>query len=123
MPGRVLTVEDDPAIRTLIISVLEAEGHELVAATDGLRAVPVARETRPQVILLDVGLPGQDGFAVLDELMADDQLRDVPVLMVTAWADPELVKRATDRGARGYIRKPFDIGDLRDQVAAALAGD
>ena len=85
MAGRILTVEDDAAIRALI------------------------------------GLPGQDGFQVLDELKADEALRAVPVLMVTAWADPELVARARDRGAIGYIRKPFDITDLRDQVDQVLA--
>lgn len=123
MNGTVLTVEDDPAIRTLIKSVLETQGHTVCEAADGLRAAPAARECAPDVILLDIGLPGQDGFQVLDELKADEKLRDIPVLMVTAWADPELVARAMDRGAAGYIRKPFDIGDLRDQVAETLSGE
>ncbi len=123
MRGKILTVEDDAAIRMLIVSVLEADGHELFEAADGLQALPVARECRPDVVLLDIGLPGQDGFAVLDELKADAELREVPVLMVTAWADPELVGRALDRGAAGYIRKPFDIEDLGSQVGQALSGD
>jgi CheY-like chemotaxis protein len=123
MAGRILTVEDDAAIRALIVSILESDGHELFQATDGLRALAIAQDCSPDVILLDIGLPGQDGFVVLDELKADEQLRDVPVLMVTAWADPELVGRAMDRGAAGYIRKPFDIEDLREQVGQALAGE
>lgn len=120
MAGRILTVEDDAAIRALIVSVLEGDGHEVFQAADGLRALSIAQDCAPDVILLDIGLPGQDGFVVLDELKADDALREVPVLMVTAWADPELVGRAMDRGAAGYIRKPFDIDDLRDQVSQSL---
>ena len=123
MAGRVLTVEDDAAIRQLIVSVLETDGHELFEAVDGLGALSVAQNCRPDVVLLDIGLPGQDGFAVLDELKADGDLREIPVLMVTAWADPELVGRAIDRGAAGYIRKPFDIDDLRSQVGQALGGE
>lgn len=123
MNGTILTVEDDPAIRSLIKSVLEVDGHTVCEAADGLRASGAARDCHPDVILLDIGLPGQDGFQVLDELKADEQLRSIPVLMVTAWADPELVARAMDRGAVGYIRKPFDITDLRDQVGQTLAGE
>ncbi len=122
MQSTILTVEDDPAIRVLIKSVLELDGHRVCEAVDGIRARGVAQECAPDVILLDIGLPGQDGFQVLDELKADEGLRAIPVLMVTAWADPELVARALDRGAAGYIRKPFDIGELREQVGAALAG-
>lgn len=123
MAGRVLTVEDDAAIRQLIVSVLQTDGYELFEAVDGLGALSVAQNCRPDVVLLDIGLPGQDGFAVLDELKADGDLREIPVLMVTAWADPELVGRAIDRGAAGYIRKPFDIEDLRSQVGQALGGE
>ena len=114
-------MEDDPSIRALIVSVLEGDGHELFEATDGLTATPRARECRPDLILLDIGLPGQDGLQVLDELKADAELEPIPVLMVTAWADPELVARTAGRGALGSIRKPFDIEDLRAQVTDALA--
>jgi diguanylate cyclase (GGDEF)-like protein len=120
MQAKILVVEDDPQIRMLIEAVLGANGHEVVGVGDGPSAVPTARRERPDVILLDVGLPGMDGFAVLGLLKDDEELRDVPVLMVTAWAEPELVARALDRGAHDYVRKPFGTAELAARVEAAL---
>jgi PleD family two-component response regulator len=120
MTRRILIVEDDPAIRMLVKAVLEGEGHEVVEVCDGPSAHPTARDVKPDLVLLDIGLPGLDGFGVLGQLKADEDLRDVPVMMVTAWGDPELVAKALDRGAHDYVRKPFDVDDLRQRVAAAL---
>jgi diguanylate cyclase (GGDEF)-like protein len=120
MNRRILIVEDDPAIRMLVKAVLEGEGHEVVEVSDGPSALPAAQESRPDLVLLDIGLPGLDGFGVLGQLKDDADLRDVPVVMVTAWGDPELVAKALDRGAHDYVRKPFDVDDLRQRVTAAL---
>ncbi|MEA2170867.1 MAG: two-component system, cell cycle response regulator [Solirubrobacteraceae bacterium] len=119
MTGRVLVVEDDPAIRMLTKTVLEGRGYEVHEAADGPSALPTARDVRPDVILLDVGLPGMDGFGVLGLLKDGDDTRDIPVLMVTAWAEPDLIARALDNGAHDYVRKPFDIGELSARVDAA----
>lgn len=118
--GRVLIVEDDPSIRLLTRTVLEGRGHEIFEAADGPSALPAARAASPDVILLDVGLPGMDGFGVLALLKEDAILHETPVLMVTAWAEPELIAKALHRGARDYVRKPFDIGELSARVDAAL---
>jgi DNA-binding response OmpR family regulator len=118
--GRVLVVEDDEAIRLLLQEALSSRGYEIFEAVDGLSAVPAALDCRPDAVLLDVGLPGMDGFAVLARLKEDEGLRDVPVLMVTAWADPVLVTKALDRGAADHLRKPFDLADLDRRLAAAL---
>jgi diguanylate cyclase (GGDEF)-like protein len=103
----------------LVKTVLEDGGYDVSEATDGPSALPAARAARPDVVLLDVGLPGMDGFAVLEALKADDLVRETPVIMVTAWAEPELVARALDRGAHDYVRKPFDVGELKARVDAA----
>jgi diguanylate cyclase (GGDEF)-like protein len=99
--------------------VLEERGYELFEAVDGPSALPAARDCAPDVVLLDVGLPGMDGFGVLALLKNDEHLHDTPVLMVTAWAEPELIAKALDRGAHDYVRKPFDIGELSARVDAA----
>jgi len=117
--GRVLAVEDDEAIRRLVREVLRTRGYEVFEAADGEGALAAAHACRPHTILLDVGLPGVDGFDVLDRLKSDPALADVPVLMVTAWADPKLVRHALDRGAHDYVRKPFAIDELRARVDAA----
>jgi CheY-like chemotaxis protein/GGDEF domain-containing protein len=118
--GTVLVVEDDQAIRRLLNEALSGNGYETVEAADGPTALEAARASTPDVILLDVGLPGTDGFGVLAELKADEQLREVPVLMVTAWGDANLIRRALDRGANGYVRKPFALDELLGAVAVAL---
>ena len=120
MQGRILIVEDDPAIRALLRAVFEGAGHEVFEVADGLAAVGAAQDARPDVVLLDVGLPGLDGFGVLGRLKDDPELRDVPVIMVTAWAEPALVAKALDRGAHDYVRKPFDVKELAARVDAAL---
>ena len=119
MQGRILIVEDDPAIRELLKAVLEAGSHEVFEVGDGLSAHPTARDVKPDVVLCDIGLPGIDGFAVLGLLKDDPDLRHVPVIMVTAWAEPDLVVKAMDRGALDYIRKPFDISELSARRTAA----
>lgn len=120
MQGKIVVVEDDPSIRQLLRAVLEAAGHEVIEVVDGPTAVPTVREAMPDAVLLDIGLPGIDGFAVLGMLKDDEALRHIPVLMVTAWAEPVLVAKALDRGAHDYVRKPFDVAELSARVAAAV---
>ncbi len=123
MNRRILIVEDDPAIRMLVRTALETEGHEVAEAADGLEVLPAARASRPDLILLDIGLPGIHGFAVLAQLKRDDELSDVPVMMITAWASPELLAKARALGADDYVQKPFDVSDLRARVARALGAE
>ena len=117
--GRVLLVEDDEAIRRLMAEVLSARGYVVDEVGDGLSALGAVLALRPDVVLLDIGLPGLDGFGVLAQLKDHAQTAQIPVVMVTAWAEPELVSKALDRGAHDYIRKPFDIAELGARVDAA----
>jgi DNA-binding response OmpR family regulator len=106
MGHRILIVEDDPAIRMLAKSVLEAEGYLVDEAECPGAGDPAAAD----LVLLDIGF----GFEALDALA------DVPVLVLTAWAAPELLAEATAHGALGHVQKPFDVGELRERVDAAL---
>ena len=116
---RVLVVEDDLAIQLLITETLRTRGYDTATVAEGTAAVPTAREFSPDLVLLDIGLPGIDGFEVLDRLKADEDLRDVPVIMVTAWAEPEQMDRALRAGALDYVRKPFAVDDLLERVDIA----
>jgi DNA-binding response OmpR family regulator len=120
--ARVLVVEDDLAIQLLISETLRSRGHEPFTASDGPSAAPAAREHRPDLVLLDIGLPGLDGFGVLEQLKRDDELRDIPVVIVTAWGEPDYMERALSLGALDYIRKPFNVDDLLDRVEIATRG-
>jgi diguanylate cyclase (GGDEF)-like protein len=121
MTATALVVEDDAAIRQLISAALAGEGHVVLQAADGRTALTAASDMHPDVILLDIGLPDIDGLTVLGTLKGDAELRGIPVIMVTAWADTDMVRQAMDRGATDYVCKPFALDDLLARVDATVA--
>ena len=116
----VLVVEDDAPIRMLLTELLQAGGLRVATLPDGERVLDVAREARPAAIVLDIGLPGKHGLAVLDELKEQPDLEDIPVLVCSAWCDAGLVNRAMASGAFDYVRKPFSGDDVVQRVRTAL---
>lgn len=120
MARTALVVEDDPVIRQLISLALTQEDCTVVEAGDGRAALAAVARERPDVILLDIGLPDIDGLTVLGKLKDDTALRAIPVVVVTAWADPDMLRQAMDRGAADYVSKPFAIDDLLARVEATV---
>ena len=110
--ARVLVVDDDPVILQLISLNLELEGHEILSAASGIEALTAARTERPQVMVLDVMLPGMDGFEVCRTLSQDPETADIPILLLSARALRSDVQRGLDAGAVEYVTKPFDPLDL-----------
>ena len=115
----VMVVEDDAGIRALYRAVLQQRGHDVIEVERGDEALVEARGGRPDVVVLDLGLPGLDGLGVLRQLKADPALRDVPVIVSTAWDDTGTVTQALDAGAHDYVRKPFVPDELAARVDAA----
>lgn len=118
--GRILVVEDDPAILDLAAGVLEADGHRIDRATAPAEALARARAARPSLVLLDVRLGDQDGLAVARRLRKDPRTRDVPIVALSAAARPEDAARARAAGCSGYLTKPLTGGQLAAGVAAFL---
>lgn len=116
----VLVVEDDAPIRMLLTELLQAAGVRVATLPDGERVVDVARESRPAAIVLDIGLPGRHGLAVLDDLKDQPDLESIPVVVCSAWCDAGLVDRAMVSGAFDYVRKPFTGEEVVRRVQAAL---
>lgn len=114
-PLRVLVVDDDRAIRQMIIQALGAEGYIVQPATDGDEAITSAQREPPHLILLDVNMPRVDGWQVLDELRAGAGPQ-TSVVVMTAGYDAQ--DRALASGAQGYLAKPFDLDDLLTTVEA-----
>ncbi|KQW52584.1 two-component system response regulator [Nocardioides sp. Root1257] len=114
---RVLVVEDDPVINQAVSDRLEAEGYDVVRAFDGPGAVGAEAEHRPDVVVLDVMLPGYDGHEVCRRIQA---VRPVPVLMLTARADEADVLIGLGVGADDYLTKPFRMRELVARVAVLL---
>lgn len=119
-PRRVLVVDDEPAMRVLVRVNLQVEGVEVVEARDGLEAVEVATRARPDLVLLDVMMPGLDGWEVARRLGAAPETRDIPILFMTALAGLEDRRRGFEAGGVGYIVKPFDPILLGERVNRTL---
>jgi CheY-like chemotaxis protein len=116
----ILVVEDSDEIRELLGFVLEAEGYQVVALEDGREVVETARERQPVLITLDLALPGKDGWAIVRELQEDDQTRDIPILVISAYTR-ELDAPLRRRVAR-VISKPFYITQVVSEVEEILTG-
>jgi DNA-binding response OmpR family regulator len=118
--SRILSIEDDPMVRRVLVAVLGERGHEVLEAGDGDSGLDMARDEQPDLILLDLGLPGTHGTVVLGRLRDDPVTQKIPVIVVSAWGEGHVVAMARARGAVDVIRKPFGINDLVDRVEAAL---
>ena len=114
--GRILVVEDNPKNLKLVRDVLQFSGYEVVAATTGEDGVRLAGEVSPDLILMDLQLPGIDGAEALRQIRASDQINDVPVVAVTAFAMHDDRQRAFDSGFNGYVEKPISVRSLPQQI-------
>jgi len=123
MDATVLIVEDSPSVRRLIEVSVRPLGVKVISAEDGIRGLAMARSESPDVILLDIGLPGIDGCEVLSELRVDPATADIGIIIVTAHAQPEVAAAAERRGADGFITKPFRPGHLREEIVALIGRD
>jgi CheY-like chemotaxis protein len=105
---RILVVEDQDSIRRMIEALVQARGYQVTAVSSGVKAIDVALTDAPDIVLLDLNLPGQyDGFDVCQRLRADPATRSVPVVIISAMDDDESRARATAAGATAYYTKPF----------------
>jgi DNA-binding response OmpR family regulator len=111
-----LVVDDDAAIRLLLRTVLELEGWRVVEAAEGELALLLAHQVHPDAVVLDVMLPGRDGFGVLAELRQSDHGRDLAVVMLTAKTQPADVARGTRLGADQYLTKPCDPDTVAERL-------
>ena len=120
MARKVLIVEDESNIAELINLYLKKEGYETMIAPDGGKALELYRLFRPDLVLLDIMLPGDDGYTILAKIRQMPEVREVPVIMVTAkGAEFDKVK-GLDLGADDYITKPFKLGELCSRIRALL---
>jgi cellulose synthase/poly-beta-1,6-N-acetylglucosamine synthase-like glycosyltransferase/DNA-binding response OmpR family regulator len=118
--GQVLVVEDDDLTRRMIALTLERAGYDVTAVPDGLQALQSLREATPDLVLSDVNMPGLDGLGLLKELRADPALRNVPVVMLTAYGSTDDIVGAMNLGADDYLVKPFKAAELLARVQAKV---
>ena len=118
---KILIVDDDPDLRFALKLRLQAQKYDIVNAVDGYSAIAQANKEKPDLIILDLGLPAGDGFVVLDRLHRNPELAAIPVIVLTA-RDPESTERkALQMGACAFFQKPADNGALLGVIRARLA--
>ncbi len=119
-PNRVLVIDDEESIHKLIVARLRPEGIEVTGELDGERGIDRAIEDGPDLILLDIGLSGIDGYEVCRKLKEHPTTRNIPVIFLTGETTTDAKVRGLDLGAVDYVTKPFDQVELRARVRAAL---
>ena len=125
MPGkkRILVVDDEPGIQATLRARLEANGYEVLLASDGESGLRRAREEKPDLILLDLMLPRRDGYSVCRLLKFDSRFHHIPIVMLTARAQERDRDLGQKTGADAYITKPFDAAHMLDTIRRLLAGE
>ncbi len=118
--GQILIVDDDPHAIEILTRMVEREGYECISAASGRAALDIVRGKAVDVILLDVMMPEMDGLQVCEHLRADDDLRQIPVILLTAKDDMETRARGMALGVNEYLTKPVNKRELFVRIAAQL---
>ncbi|WP_159881875.1 response regulator [Paenibacillus puerhi] len=118
MKKKLLIVDDQNGIRILLMEVFSSEGYETYQASNGKLALEIVRSSSPDLVLLDMKIPGMDGLDILKHIKSIDA--SIKVIMMTAYGELDMIKEATDLGAIMHFTKPFDIDELRQAVNQQL---
>ena len=118
---KLLIVDDQNGIRVLLMEVFTSEGYETFEASNGKLALDIVRNESPDLVLLDMKIPGMDGLEILKHVKAIN--RSIKVIMMTAYGELDMIKEATDLGAVMHFTKPFDIDEMRLAVNMQLRRD
>ena len=118
--SKILVVDDEPDISELISLHMMREGHECLCVTNGLQVMPTVLEHEPDLVVLDIMLPGQDGMSVFKRLRADSRTRSIPVIMLTAKSQVTDKINGLELGADDYLTKPFSPRELALRITAIL---
>lgn len=117
---RILVADDDPDILELVCYKLEQSGYEIISVPDGAEAIRSAKENKPDLMILDVMMPFYSGIDVTIEMRSDANLKDVPIILLTAKSMEQDTERGFAAGATDYMTKPFSPRELLLRVQAVL---
>lgn len=120
MAKKILIIEDSPTIVSLLRNRIEDSGYETIAANDGESGLQMIKEKMPDLIILDVKMPGMDGFEVCRIVKGDPNIKDIPIVFVTASAQKSDIEKYREVGGSGYITKPYEGKALVDEIKKVL---
>ena len=120
-PGRkILIIEDSKTTSVVLKEVLEAEGHTVVTAGDGVAGIALARREKPDLILLDLLLPKLNGYEVCNAVKRDNNTRHIPILVISTMDSPESIEKVKVCGAKNFMKKPYNLEDLLREIKRLL---
>jgi DNA-binding response OmpR family regulator len=114
--SKILIVDDDVKMTELLKTLFQLEGYMPTAVNDSTKAIQMAGSVGPDLITLDLMMPGLDGFGLCELLQQDSRFANVPILIISARDDPESKQRAMKAGAKAYVTKPFQIDELMQKI-------
>ncbi len=120
MATKILVVDDNKLNIRLLTDILEDEGYEITSLRSGYQVLETVHDIKPDIVLLDIMMPGLDGFEVCKKLKGDFEIKDIPVIMITAKTEGSDIKKALELGAFDYIKKPIDEAEVIARVQSAL---
>jgi two-component system, response regulator, stage 0 sporulation protein F len=118
MEEKILIVDDQYGIRILLNEVFQKEGYKTFQAANGVQAIDIVKKHSPDIVLLDMKIPGMDGIEILKRLKVIDE--NIQVIIMTAYGELDMIQEAKDLGAITHFAKPFDIDEIRDAVKKHL---
>ena len=118
--SKILIIDDDPSIVELVKVNLEIQGHTVLTANDGLTGIAVAQQEEPDLIILDLMMPGTDGFTTCQRIRQSEKAKDIPILMLTALSSTSDKVQGFNSGGDDYLTKPFELPELYVRVKALL---
>ncbi len=118
---RILIAEDDEEHRIALKMMLKLSKFDVIEASDGREAVDSVRRNRPDLVLMDLSLPGVDGLQATREIRSEAEFHNLPIIFVTGYDNQETVDRIQACGGTAYISKPIEFGDLKKMIEACLA--
>jgi DNA-binding response OmpR family regulator len=118
---KVLIVEDDPDIRKVLSMRLEINGFSVVEAEDGQQGLDMVKSKKPELIIMDLMMPKMDGFETCRMIRFDDEIKDIPIIVLSALNEESERKKAFEAGADAYFIKPFDLDLLLNKIKDLIA--
>ena len=119
---KILIVDDDFTVTELMKALVKIDGHEPTTVNDSLQAIDIAKSVNPDLITLDLMMPGLSGFDLCKLFHDDPNLSHIPIIIVSAKDDPESKKRAMEAGAKDYLTKPFNVDEFLDRIKSLAPG-
>ena len=121
MSEKILVVDDEPDIRRIVSFLLKNWGFEVMTAENGIEGLNIIENEKPDLVLLDVSMPKMNGFQTLEQIRNKPEFKNLPIIMLTANSDTDIIDTAVSYGIHDYITKPFEPYELQERIDTVMS--